>query len=53
MDKNESLNFELSCPIPISQYERVLLAHGGGGKLSNQLIQERQYLQVLNSRKET
>lgn len=28
----------LSCPIPISEYPRVLLAHGGGGKLSQQII---------------
>jgi hydrogenase expression/formation protein HypE len=27
-----------SCPIPISDYPAVLLAHGGGGKLSQQLI---------------
>jgi len=26
------------CPIPISQYPSVTLAHGGGGKLSHQLI---------------
>ncbi len=31
-------NFTLSCPIPISDYPYVLLAHGGGGKLTNQLI---------------
>lgn len=29
----------LSCPLPISDYKNVLLAHGGGGKLSQQLIQ--------------
>jgi hydrogenase expression/formation protein HypE len=27
-----------SCPIPIEQYPTVLLAHGGGGKLMQQLI---------------
>ncbi len=27
-----------SCPIPISQYPRILLAHGGGGKLMHHLI---------------
>jgi hydrogenase expression/formation protein HypE len=26
------------CPIPISDYPQVLLAHGGGGKLTHQLI---------------
>ncbi|KAB2878573.1 hydrogenase expression/formation protein HypE [bacterium] len=30
----------LGCPIPISEYEKVLLAHGGGGTLSHQLIQK-------------
>jgi hydrogenase expression/formation protein HypE len=27
-----------SCPLPISEYKNILLAHGGGGKLSHQLI---------------
>ncbi len=27
-----------ACPIPISEYPQVLLAHGGGGKLMNMLI---------------
>ncbi len=31
------------CPIPIEQYPMVLLAHGGGGKLTHQLI-ERMFL---------
>ena len=31
---------ELSCPVPISDYKNVLLAHGGGGRLSHQLIQK-------------
>ncbi len=29
----------LQCPIPISQYPQVMLAHGGGGKLMHQLIE--------------
>ncbi|MEI6514075.1 MAG: hydrogenase expression/formation protein HypE, partial [bacterium] len=28
------------CPIPISQYPNVLLAHGGGGKLMHNLIEQ-------------
>lgn len=28
----------LSCPIPQSEYATVLLAHGGGGKLTQQLV---------------
>jgi hydrogenase expression/formation protein HypE len=32
------LNGGFSCPIPISEYKEVLLAHGSGGKLSHQMI---------------
>jgi len=32
--------FDLSCPIPISDYPQVLLAHGGGGRLMHQLIEK-------------
>ncbi len=28
------------CPVPISAYPHVLLAHGGGGRLTNQLIEQ-------------
>jgi hydrogenase expression/formation protein HypE len=31
-------DFNLSCPIPLEQYPKVLLAHGGGGRLMHQLI---------------
>ncbi|RME91145.1 MAG: hydrogenase expression/formation protein HypE, partial [Verrucomicrobia bacterium] len=30
--------FELSCPIPLTQYPHVVMAHGGGGRLMQQLI---------------
>jgi hydrogenase expression/formation protein HypE len=30
----------LSCPIPKSEYDKILLAHGGGGKLTHQLIEK-------------
>ena len=30
----------LSCPLPRPTTERILLAHGGGGRLSNQLIED-------------
>jgi len=33
-------NFNLTCPIPINTYPKVLLAHGGGGKLMHQLIEK-------------
>lgn len=32
--------FDLSCPVPIQQYQRVVLAHGGGGRLMHQLIDD-------------
>jgi hydrogenase expression/formation protein HypE len=28
------------CPLPLSDYQEIVLAHGSGGKLSQQLIQE-------------
>src|ERR1019366_5909623 len=31
-------DFSPICPLPISQYPNVLMAHGGGGKLMHQLI---------------
>lgn len=38
MSKNKS--FELSCPLPIRRYERVVMAHGGGGRLMQELIEQ-------------
>ena len=32
-------DFNAACPIPISQYPHVLMAHGGGGKLMHQLLE--------------
>ena len=32
------MEFQLSCPIPKSEYDKVLIAHGGGGTLTHQLI---------------
>ena len=29
----------LTCPIPLEQYPRIMMAHGGGGRLMQQLIQ--------------
>lgn len=42
MNNKNEINIEsgLSCPIPISDYEKILLAHGSGGTLSHQLIQD-------------
>jgi hydrogenase expression/formation protein HypE len=33
-------DFVLSCPLPITDYPTVTLAHGGGGKLMHQLIEK-------------
>lgn len=40
--------FESVCPIPKSDYEHVLLAHGGGGKLTRQLIDKMFYAELGN-----
>jgi len=34
-----NLEFALTCPMPISQYPHVLMAHGGGGRLMHQLLE--------------
>ena len=39
---------ELNCPIPISDYDRILLAHGGGGKLMHQLIEKMIFNELKN-----
>src|SRR5208337_3478120 len=41
-------DFALSCPLPITDYPTVTLAHGGGGKLMHQLI-EKMILPAFNS----
>ena len=33
-------SFELNCPVPKSRYERILLGHGSGGKMSAQLVRD-------------
>lgn len=42
------MDFNLSCPIPKSEYDKVLLAHGGGGTLSHQLLQKIFFPQFKN-----
>jgi len=37
---NPGNNFAPSCPVPIRQYPRILLAHGGGGKLMRDLLEK-------------
>ena len=29
----------LNCPVPLNQYDTIVLAHGGGGKLTHQLVE--------------
>lgn len=38
----------LSCPLPINQYKKILLAHGGGGKLSHDLV-EKLFVSLFNN----
>ena len=40
MQNKININEGLVCPIPKSEYEKIVMAHGGGGTLSNQLIQK-------------
>jgi hydrogenase expression/formation protein HypE len=34
------VNFTASCPLPISQYPHVMMAHGGGGTLMHRLLED-------------
>ena len=33
-------DFNASCPLPLQQYPHVLMAHGGGGRLMHQLLED-------------
>ena len=36
----QSVNFDgMSCPVPLRDYPRIILGHGGGGKLSSELLE--------------
>jgi hydrogenase expression/formation protein HypE len=39
MAEDSSREFTWSCPLPITASDKVLLAHGGGGRLTQQLIE--------------
>jgi len=50
-DRNVSTTIDfstLSCPAPLRDYPNIILAHGGGGRLSNELI-EHLFLPALGS----
>lgn len=34
------MNFDSTCPLPLSQYPCVLMAHGGGGRLMHELLEK-------------
>ena len=34
------LNFNATCPLPITQYPHVMIAHGGGGRLMHRLLED-------------
>jgi hydrogenase expression/formation protein HypE len=34
------MNFDTACPVPVSKYPHILMAHGGGGKLMHQLLED-------------
>jgi hydrogenase expression/formation protein HypE len=37
---DETNEFSGNCPLPIQRYPHVLMAHGGGGKLTHQLLED-------------
>ena len=47
VSKEESL-LTASCPLPITDYKEIVLAHGSGGKLSHQLISKMVVPQFAN-----
>jgi hydrogenase expression/formation protein HypE len=42
------MNNELSCPLPMNEYDKVLLAHGSGGTLSNKLYNDVIFSELMN-----
>lgn len=41
MKQKEQFYFDdYSCPLPITDYDKIMMAHGGGGTLSHQLIEK-------------
>jgi len=49
MEKKTGIEFTaLSCPLPITAYKNVLLAHGGGGRLTQEMVQKMFLAQFRN-----
>ena len=48
MTQDPPVDFSLQCPIPISDYPTVLMAHGGGGRLTQMLI-DRMFLPAFDN----
>ncbi|MFC2111792.1 hydrogenase expression/formation protein HypE [Bacteroidota bacterium] len=42
------MDFQLNCPIPISEYPVITMAHGSGGRLSHQLI-DKMFVPIFSS----
>ena len=40
MKNDKNITDNLSCPLPISDYDVITMAHGGGGKIMNNLIEK-------------
>lgn len=40
MIEEKTREFELSCPLPVNSHTHILLGHGGGGKLMDDLIEQ-------------
>ncbi len=45
--------FDLNCPLPLDQNNHITMAHGGGGKIMNQLIQNLFQSQLSNPHLDT
>jgi len=45
---NPGSKYNLKCPIPNSEYSHVMIAHGGGGRLTRQLI-DRMFLPLFEN----
>ena len=39
-ERSPTLSFGASCPLPLSDYPTIQMAHGGGGRLTQQLIDQ-------------